>query len=54
MASPNFAVTKPKVIKTNGEIIISANSQIENLLSLLAQTALTEFAARAIRTAPAI
>jgi hypothetical protein len=50
-ANPIFEVTNPKVIKTSGEIIIRARSQIENLFALLAQIALMELAARAIKTA---
>lgn len=50
-AKPVLAATKPKVMKTTGEIRIMANSQKENLLSPLAQTALTELATPAITTA---
>lgn len=48
---PNLDVANPKVIKTSGEMTITAKSHIVNLFSLLAQIALKEFAARAIRTA---
>ena len=51
IANPNFDVINPKVIKTNGEIIITTKSHIVNLFSLPAQIALIEFAARAVKTA---
>mgnify|MGYP001563296373 CR=1 FL=1 len=50
-AKPSFVVANPKVMKTNGEIITTNKSHIVSLFSLLAQIALMEFAARAIRTA---
>ena len=51
-AKPNFDVTKPKVKKTNGEIIkIATNHIVLNLSSFPAQIALTELAKRATSTA---
>ena len=52
--NPNFDVTNPKVIKTNGEMIISAKSHIVNFSSFPAQIALIELAMRATETAPII
>ena len=51
-ANPNLETTNPKVIKTIGEIIITAKSHIVILFSLLAQIALMELAKRATETAP--
>lgn len=53
-ATPSLEVVRPKAIKTSGEITKIASSQRENLSSPFAQTALTELARRAIRTAPTI
>ena len=50
--NPNFDVTNPNVIKTNGDMRSTAKNQGDvNLSSLLAHTALIEFAVRAIATA---
>jgi len=52
---PSLDVTSPKVIKTKGEISITAKNQIlVSLFSFPAQIVLMEFAVTATRTAPTI
>lgn len=51
VANPTLELTKPNVINTSGEISMTTrNHGDENLLSLFAQIALTEFAVTATKT----